>query len=318
MKIVILERNSVGEDISVDCFQDFGEVVAYPNTAPGDVAGRIGDADIVIVNKSILNEGTLKNASNLKLICELATGYDNIDIKYCRARGIQVTNVKNYSTASVAQHTLALALYLAESLKAYDTYVKDGSYGAQDKFCNFDFPFTELEGKVWGIIGMGNIGKSVARIASALGCRVIFHSVTGKSTCTEYEQVSFEELLKQSDVLSLHCPLSDLTRHLIDKEALSKMKKTAILINVARGPVVNSRDLYDALENGTIAAAGVDVLEREPIADSDPLGRIKDSSRLIITPHMAWASGEARTRLVGEVYKNVQAFLNGEKRNVVI
>lgn len=318
MKIVILERNSVGEEVSVDCLKDFGEVIAYPNTAPRDVAQRIGDADIVVVNKTILNESTLKDATNVKLICEFATGYDNIDLDYCKSRGIRVTNVRNYSTASVAQHTLALALYLAESLKSYDMYVKDGSYGAQDRFCNFDFPFMELDGKVWGIIGMGNIGKSVAKIASALGCRVIFHSVTGKSTCTEYRQVSFEELLKQSDVLSLHCPLSDLTRHLINKDTLAKMKKTAILINVARGPVVNSKDLCEALENGTIAAAGLDVLEREPIAESEPLGRIKDSNRLIITPHMAWASKEARTRLVGEVYKNIQAFLDGEERNVIV
>lgn len=317
MKIVILERNSVGEDVSVSFFEEFGEVIAYPNTTAEDVADRVGDADIVIINKAPINESTLKDAPNVRLICEFATGYDNIDLNYCKKRGIRVANVKNYSTASVAQHTVALALYLAESLKSYDMYVKDGAYGAQDKFCNFDYPFMELDGKVWGIIGMGNIGKSVAKIAEALGCRVIFHSVTGKSTCKEYEQVSFEELLKQSDILFLHCPLSDLTRHLIDREALSKMKKTAILVNVARGPVVNSRDLYEALEAGTIAAAGLDVLEKEPITAEDPLGKIKDSNKLIITPHMAWASREARTRLVEEVYKNIQAFLNGEERNIV-
>ena len=158
----------------------------------------------------------------------------------------------------------------------------------------------------------------VAKIATAFGCKVIFHSVTGKSTCTEYEQVSKDELLAQSDILSLHCPLSDLTRNFIDKEALSKMKKTALLINVARGPVVNGADLYDALESGEIAAAGLDVLEKEPIAANNPLGKIRDSNKLIITPHMAWASVEARERLVNEVYKNIEAFLKGEDRNIII
>ena len=165
---------------------------------------------------------------------------------------------------------------------------------------------------------MGNIGRMVAKIATAFGCKVIFHSVTGKSTCTEYEQVSKDELLAQSDILSLHCPLSDLTRNFIDKEALSKMKKTALLINVARGPVVNNADLYDALESGEIAAAGLDVLEKEPIAANNPLGKIRDSNKLIITPHMAWASVEARERLVNEVYKNIEAFLKGEDRNIII
>ena len=158
----------------------------------------------------------------------------------------------------------------------------------------------------------------VAKIATAFGCKVIFHSVTGKSTCTEYEQVSKDELLAQSDILSLHCPLSDLTRNFIDKEALSKMKKTALLINVARGPVVNNADLYDALESGEIAAAGLDVLEKEPIAADNQLGKIRDSNKLIITPHMAWASVEARERLVNEVYKNIEAFLKGEDRNIII
>ncbi len=165
---------------------------------------------------------------------------------------------------------------------------------------------------------MGNIGRMVAKIATAFGCKVIFHSVTGKSTCTEYEQVSKDELLAQSDILSLHCPLSDLTRNFIDKEALSKMKKTALLINVARGLVVNNADLYDALESGEIAAAGLDVLEKEPIAANNPLGKIRDSNKLIITPHMAWASVEARERLVNEVYKNIEAFLKGEDRNIII
>ncbi len=318
MKIVVLERNSVGTDIPVTCYEDFGEVTYYRNTVAEDAAEKVKDADIVIANKAPMNEATLKDAPNVKLICEFATGYDNIDLEYCKSRGIRVANARDYSTPAVAQHTFALALYLMEHMRHYDDYVKGGSYGAQDRFSNFDLAYGELEGKTWGIIGMGNIGKRVAKIAEAFGCRVIFHSVTGKSTCTDYEQVTFDELLKQSDFLSLHCPLSDLTRNLIDKEALSKMKKTAILINVARGPVVNGRDLYDALQQETIAAAGLDVLEEEPISPNNPLGQIKDSNKLMITPHLAWASTEARTRVVEEVYKNIDAFLKGEERNVVV
>lgn len=318
MKIVVLERNSVGTDVSVDCYKDFGEVVCYRNTTESDAAGKVEDADIIIANKCPMNRKTLEKAVNVKLICEFATGYDNVDLEYCRSRGIRVTNVRDYSTSAVAQHTLALALYLTEHLRHYDEYVKSGEYSAQDRFSNFDLPYAELEGKVWGIIGMGNIGRRVAEIARAFGCRVIFHSVTGKSTCTDYEQVSLEELLASADILSLHCPLSPLTRNLIDKGALSKMKQEAILINVARGPVVNGQDLYEALKNERIAAAGLDVLEEEPLPVTHPLYQIKDSNKLIITPHMAWASTESRNRLVEEVYKNIDAFLKGEERNVII
>ncbi|MBQ8528070.1 MAG: hydroxyacid dehydrogenase [Lachnospiraceae bacterium] len=318
MNIVVLERNSVGTDIPVDCYKDFGEVTCYRNTVLEDAAPKVKDADIIIANKCPMNEVTLNDAPNVKLICEFATGYDNIDLEYCKNRGIAVANARDYCTAAVAQHTFALALFLMEHLRHYDDYVKGGAYGAQDRFSNFDLAYGELTDKVWGIVGMGNIGRKVAKIAEAFGCKVIFYSVTGKSTCTDYEQVSFEQLLAQSDILSLHCPLSDLTRDLIDKEALTKMKKTAILINVARGPVVNNRDLYSALTEGDIAAAGLDVLEEEPISPENPLGQIKDSNRLIITPHMAWASTEARTRVVEEVYLNIEAFLRGEKRNRVI
>lgn len=318
MKIVVLERNSVGTDIDVSCYEKLGEVVYYPNTVREDVAEKVRDADIIIANKAPMDEETLCTAANVKLICEFATGYDNVDLSYCKSRGIRVANVVNYSTDAVAQHTFAMYLYLAESLRHYDDYVKSGVYGQQSRFSNFDVPFTELMGKTWGIIGMGNIGKKTAKIAEAFGCRVIFHSVTGKSSCTAYQQVDFETLLQESDVLSLHCPLSDLTRELINLEALKKMKKTAYLINVARGPVVNNQDLYTALEENMIAGAGLDVLEKEPITEDNPLGRIKDSKKLFITPHLAWASTEARYRLVNEVYLNIEAFLKGEERNLII
>lgn len=318
MKIVALERNSAGTDISMECFKDFGEVTYYPNTVTKEeVKERIKDADIVIANKSPLNEETLKDAKNLKLICELATGYDNCDLAYCKSRGIKVANVVDYSTGMVAQHTMTLALALSQKLPHYDNYVKSGAYSAQDRFSNFDIPFYELEGKTWGIIGMGNIGKRVAKLATAFGCKVIFHSVTGKSTCTDYPQADKTTLLSESDFVSLHCPLSDLTRDFIDREALQKMKKTAILINVARGRVVNNTDLYEALVAGEIQAAGLDVVEAEPLELTNPLSKLKDSNQLIITPHLAWASVEARTRCVEGVYKNIEAFIRGEDRNVV-
>ncbi len=318
MKIVILERNSVGTDVPVDCIGELGDVTVYRNTVTAEeVKERIHDADIVIANKSPLNEETLKDAANVKLICEFATGYDNCDVEYCSRRGIRIANVRDYCTGMVAQHTFALALALSQKLIHYDNYVKSGEYSAQDRFSNFDLPFTELEGKTWGIVGMGNIGKRVAKIASAFGCRVIFYSITGNSTCTEYQQVDRDTLFRESDFLSLHCPLSSLSRNLIDSTALKKMKRTAVLINVARGPVVNNADLYEALISGEIAAAGLDVVEKEPLEESNPLSRLKDSSRLIITPHLAWASVEARTRCVEEACENIKAFLNGQERNMV-
>lgn len=317
MKLVILERNSVGTDVDVSCFEKFGEVTCYPNTVAANTSERVKDADIILANKAPLNESTLKDAPNVKLICLLATGFDNVDLAYCKSRSIKVTNVVNYCTSTVAQHTLLLALALSEKIAFYDDYVKSGAYSAQDRFSNFDRTFYDLEGKTWGIIGMGTIGRRVAGLAQAFGCRVIFYSASGKSTCTDYKRVEFDTLLQESDILSLHCPLSDWTRGLINKDALSKMKETAILVNVARGPVVDTQALYDALVTDQIAGAGLDVLEQEPMAKDNPLARIKDSSKLIITPHMAWASLESRTRLVDEVVKNIEAFLAGENRNVV-
>ena len=317
MKIIVLERNSVGQDVPMDAIGKLGEMTAYPNTTAADVKEKVKDAEIIVANKAPLNEETLKDAGQVKLICEFATGYDNVDLAYCKKRGIKVANVVNYTTDAVAQHTFALCFYVLEKLRHYDEYVKSGAYAAQDRFSNFDLPFTELAGKTWGIIGMGNIGKKVAKIAQAFGCRVIFYSASGNSTCTDYERVSFDTLLIESDFVSLHCPLSDKTRNLIDLNALKKMKKSAILINVARGPVVKDEDLYTALTQEYIAGAGLDVTGTEPMKDSNPLSKIMDSNKLIITPHLAWASNEARNRCVSETCKNIEAFLKGEDRNIV-
>ena len=318
MKLVVLEKESLGTDLDITYFNEFGEVDYYDRTVYDEIADRIVDADIVIANKVPLNESTLSGAKNLKIICETATGYNNVDLDYCKARGIRVTNVVGYSTPIVAQHTFAMALYLLEKLPVYDTYVKNGDYAKSPIFTCFEPFFTELEGKNWGIIGLGNIGRKVAEIAKVFGCRVIFYSASGNNTTSDYERVDFDTLLVESDILSLHCPLTDRTQNIINAEALAKMKKTAILINVARGPVVDEQALYDALMSGQIAAAGLDVLVKEPIAADNPLAKIQDSTNLFITPHMAWGSHEARERCAREVYKNIQSFLAGEERNVLV
>lgn len=318
MHIVMLERDSAGTDISVECFEQLGCVTYYPNTeTKEEIRQRVQDADVIICNKSPMNRETLDEAGHVKLICKLATGYDNCDLAYCHSRGITVTNVVDYSTDMVAQHTFTLALALSQKLMYYDGYVKSGAYSRQKGFCHFGAPFYELSGKTWGIVGMGHIGRRVAQIARAFGCRVIFYSITGKNTCSAYERVDWDTLLADSDVLSLHCPLSQQSYHLIDQDALHRMKKTAILINVARGEVVDNLALYEALCAEQIMAAGLDVLPKEPLPADHPLNRIKDSNRLIITPHLAWASVEARQRCVEEVYRNIEAYLRGEARNVV-
>ncbi len=313
----MLERNSVGEDIDISSFGDFGDLVTYPVTGP-EVTERIADADIVIVNKARITRQALEGAKNLKMIQEFATGYDNIDIQACKERGIAVANVSGYSTDSVAQHTLTMALALTEQLSFYDGYVKTGAYSAQNNFSNFEKAYNELSSMTWGVIGMGAIGQRVAGIAKAFGCKVIFHSVTGNSKVTEYERVSFDELLAQSDILSLHCPLSDKTHHIIDAGALSKMKKEAILINVARGAVVDTKALAEAVQSGQIGGAGLDVFEKEPLSADDPLLAVTCPEKLLLTPHMAWGSVQARTRLVREACSNIRAFLEGDRRNRIV
>jgi glycerate dehydrogenase len=318
MKIAVLEKVSLGNDIDISYFNEFGEVAYYENTVAGEVAQRVEDVDVIIANKVPLNENTIGGAKNLKIICETATGYNNVDLEYCKAKGIRVTNVKGYSTPIVAQHTFAMALYLLEKLPIYDTYVKNGEYEKCPIFTCFEPYFTELLGKTWGIIGLGNIGRKVAEIAKVFGCRVIYYSASGNNNSSDFERVDFDTLLAESDILSLHCPLTDRTQNIINAEALNKMKKTAILINVARGPVVDEQALYDALVEGKIAAAGLDVLCKEPIAADNPLGKIKDSTKLLITPHMAWGSHEARERCAREVYENIKSFIKGEERNIVV
>ena len=317
MKIVVLEGNSLGKDIDLTVFEKLGEVTVYDQSFVEDTPEKVKDADIIIVNKVPMNEQTLGEAPNLKMIAITATGYNMIDKAYTDSRGIAVANVGGYSTDSVAQHTFALALYLIDQMAYYDDYVKSGEYVKSDIFCHFDKKIFELAGKTWGIIGMGAIGRKVAQIASVFGCKVIYYSTTGKNHNQEYDLVSLDELLVQSDIVSIHAPLNPVTENLMNMENFKKMKPSAILVNVARGPIVNEADLVKALKEGIIAAAGLDVISAEPMKEGNPLLEIQDSSKLIVTPHIAWATGEARQRLTDEVYLNIEAFLRGEKRNLI-
>ena len=317
MKIVILEADSLGQDMVFTPFEKLGEVVIYPATTADEMEEKTADADVIVANKVPICEETIGKAKNLKLVCLTATGFNNLDGKYLKKRGIAAYNVAGYSTNGVAQHTFALLFYILEKLNYYDNYVKSGEYARGKCFSHFGQNFFELDGKTWGIIGLGAIGRKVAQIAEAFGCHVICYSASGKKYDTPYEQVSFDEVLLRSDILSVHAPLNAYTENLMTIEAFRKMKTSAIFLNLARGAIVNEPDLYTALTEGSIAGAGLDVLCKEPMDPENPLLKIQDSNKLIITPHIAWAAKETRFRVVEEVIKNIRRFENGDETNRV-
>ena len=308
MKIVFLDVKTIGEDIDLSYFDALGDVVKYPFSTPEEAYERTKDADVIVLNKVEINERSIGAAKNLKLVCVTATGTNNLDKEYLAEKGIEWRNVAGYSTESVAQHTFALLFYLLEKMRYYDDYVKSEKYIGDVTFTHFANVFHEIAGKTWGIVGLGNIGRRVADIAKCFGCKVVYYSTSGKNNNSDYERVSFEELLKQSDIVSVHAPLDENTRDLFDKAAFEQMKESAIFINVGRGPIVVEQDLVDALNEGKIAAAGLDVLAVEPMSPQNPLREIKDSNKLIITPHIAWASIEARTRLMKTISEQIKEF----------
>ena len=310
MKIVFLDVKTIGEDIDLSGFDTLGEVVKYDFSTPEESLERTADADVIILNKVEINEKSIGNAKSLKLVCVTATGTNNLDKEYLAQKGIEWRNVAGYSTESVAQHTFGMLFFLLEKLSYYDEYVKSEKYIGDTCFTHFAQAFHEVSGKTWGIIGLGNIGKRVAEIAKVFGCKVIYYSTSGKNQNETYERVSLDELLRQSDVVSVHAPLDENTRGLMNKEAFSKMKETAIFLNVGRGPIVVEEDLVEALEQNQIAAAGLDVLSVEPMREDNPLRRMKDSKKLLITPHIAWASVEARTRLMGIILTQIKEYYN--------
>lgn len=305
MKIVFLDRKTLGDDINLDKFNNLGECVFYDFTRFDDVLFRVKDADVVVTNKVIIDKNTMEN-SDIKLICIAATGTNNIDLQYAKEKNIPVKNVAGYSTASVAQLAFSYILQFVQKINFYDNYVKTGGWENSDIFTNNDQPFYELDGKTVGIIGLGNIGKEVAKIATAFGCRVIYYSTSGKNTDTTYESVSLESLLKSSDIISVHCALNEQTNNLLNKDNLTLLKAGAILLNLGRGGLVNEKDISDLLNDDQDIYFATDVATTEPIAKSSPLLHINNKKRVIITPHIAWASIEARTRLMGLVYKNIE------------
>lgn len=313
MKIVFLDAKTIGEDIDLSGFDVLGEVVKYGFSTAEEARERSKDADVLILNKVQVNQQTIGEADHLKLVCVTATGTNNLDKEYLDKRGIAWRNVAGYSTESVAQHTFAMLFYLLEKLPYYDNYVKSEKYVNDVSFTHFAKAFHELSGMTYGIIGLGNIGRRVADIAKAFGCRAIYYSTSGRNSQPGYERVSFDELLEQSDIVSIHAPLDENTLGLMNKEAFAKMKKSAILLNVGRGPIINEADLAEALNNKTIAAAGLDVLSVEPMQEDNPLRGIKDSERLLITPHIAWAGVEARNRLMGIILGQIKEFFKAHE-----
>ncbi len=317
MKIAMIERDSLGIDVDISELESLGEMVVHASTTVENAVEHIGNADIVIANKLPFNRETLKGAKNLKFIAQTSTGTNNVDFACTNEMGIKIANVPSYSTDSVAQHTFALLLSLVNKVGHFDNYVKSGTYSRSSCFSCVDRIFPEIAGKTWGIIGMGAIGRKVAQIAAAFGCKVITYSASGKKYEMPYEQVDFETLLSTSDILSVHAPLNEYTRDLMNYEAFSKMKESAYFINVGRGLIVVEEDLARALEEGLIHGAGLDVFCVEPLKEDNPLLHLEHPEKVILTPHVAWATTEARQRCVDEVTENVKAFLRGEERNIV-
>lgn len=308
MNIVFLDAKTIGDDIDLSGFEELGTVTKYSFSTSEQVPDRVKDADVIVINKVQINESTIGGARRLKLVCVTATGTNNLDKDYLDSRHIAWRNVAGYSTESVAQHTFAMLFYLMEKLRYYDDYVKEDRYTNDTIFTHFEEVFYELSGKTWGIIGLGNIGRRVTSIAEAFGAHVIYASPSGSAPQEGYHQVDMDTLLRESDIISVHAPLNEYTHNLIDAEKLEKMKKSCIFLNLGRGPIVVEEDLYNALERNDIAAAGLDVLCEEPMSPDNPLRSIKDSRRLFITPHVAWASVEARTRLMDIILGQIKEY----------
>ena len=314
-KIVFLDRETLGSDIDCSCLNQYGNAIIYEQTEVDEVSKRIEDARIVITNKHILGPEQLKNATKLKLICVTATGVNNIDLEYCKLANIAVCNVKGYSTNAVAQHTFALLLDLYNKNHYYHNYIASGNYASSSMFTHLGHSFHELDNKVWGIVGMGDIGRKVANLAEAFGCQVQYYSTSGRNNQAQFKRVDFDTLLKTSDIITIHAPLNKQTEYLFDEEAFAKMKNSAYLINVGRGKIVKETALVDALKNHLIAGAGLDVFENEPIKADSKLLEIQDPTRLLMTPHIAWAPVETRNRVIEEVCLNIESFKKGSFRN---
>ena len=311
MKIVFLDAATIGDDLTYESFAELGEVVVYPTTNEEEFEAHVNGADVVVINKLKLNATNLPKAKNLKLICLAATGFDNVDLDYCRKAGIGVCNVVGYSTQSVAQLTLSMALSLYTHLDEYTSFVRSGEY-TQNGLANRLTPiYHEIAGRTWGIVGYGNIGKQVARVAEALGCRVLVYK---RTPVADAECVDFDTICQKSDILSLHVPLNEETRNLLDEAHIAMLKKDAIVINVARGAVTDEAALAAAILEGCIGGIGVDVYSKEPFGVDHPFNKIKHLPNVLLTPHMAWGGYETRVRLLDEIKQNIVSFFKNEHR----
>ncbi|RDC63730.1 D-2-hydroxyacid dehydrogenase [Adhaeribacter pallidiroseus] len=309
MKIAFLDTKTLGDVPNLEKLQDFGEVQYYSTTLPSETLSRVQDRDIVITNKVVLDKATLEKCPHLKLICVAATGMNNIDLSAAQDLKIQVKNAVDYSTSSVAQLTFAILLQLINNVTYFDNYVKSGAYSQSDIFTHLGPSYEELGGKQFGVIGFGTIGRQVARIAAAFGARVVYYSTSGKNNNPDYQRLELNEFLATCDIISIHAPLTYQTRNLIAYPELQNMKPSALLLNVGRGGIIEEADLARALNENLIAGAGLDVFSAEPVKPDNPLLHLNNPAKVVLTPHIAWASREARLLLMNKVIQNIQVFL---------
>jgi len=308
MKIVILDRATAGFDIDVDIFNELGDVISYDITLANETKDRVKDADIVITNKVVIGKDEMEGSS-LKLICISATGTNNVNLNYAKEKGIEVKNVAGYSSSSVVQVAFSMIFYFVQKLNYYKNYVDEGKWEKSAIFTHIDEPFFELDKKRVGIIGLGDIGSNFAKKAQAFDCDVVYYSTSGKNSNSIYKKVELDELLETSDIITIHCPLNEDTENLLNYENMQKIKDGAILLNLSRGGIINEEDLAKIIDEKEIYC-GIDVVTKEPIESSNPLLKVKNKERLVLTPHIGWGAVEARTRLLSKVAQNIKDFLS--------
>lgn len=314
MNICILDKSSMGEDTPFDALYKFGNVTVYDTTSPAEILNRVVNADIIITNKIKITKEVMSSAKKLKLVCVFATGFDNIAVDYAREKGIAVCNVPGYSTDSVALLTIATALSLYSHLGEYNSYVKSGEYTRSGVANRLVPVFHELKGKTWGIVGFGNIGRAVAKVAAAFGMNIL---VNKRSPVSDFKYVDIDTLCKECDIISLHCPLNDSTKGIINEKRLSLMKRNAILVNEARGAVVDERAVANAIKSGSIGGFGCDVYSTEPFSKEHPYTEIMNYPNVLLTPHAAWGAYEARARCVETIAANIESFMSNKTLNRV-
>jgi len=317
MNLVILDAATYGEISLEPLTRGFTSVSVHQATRPDQTLARVREAAVVVTNKVVLDRATITAAADLELICVAATGTDTIDLEAARAAGIAVTNVPGYATAAVVSHTFALYFHLAHHNAYHDAYTREKRWCDSPVFNHLDRPYRELAGQTWGVIGMGAIGSGVARVAETFGCRVVYHSTSGTNLEQPWPHLDSDALLREADIVSIHAPLNERTHGLIGASELARMRRHAILINVGRGAIIDQGALARALDAGTIAAAGIDVMPEEPPPRDHPLLNLAHPERLFTTPHIAGLSIQARARLIDAVHANIEAYRAGERRNRV-